>query len=226
LATVDLILFDCDGVLVDSEIISAECAASELANLGMSLSTEDILKRFLGRSRSEIADSARRAGFVVPKDFVERIETHIQRRFEKQLKPIEGVSDILHALLPQICVASGSPLGYIRRALDLTGLLVHFEDHLFSATMVRDPKPAPDVFLYAAASMGATATYCLVIEDSLSGIAGAKAAAMAVIGFIGGSHLNADLIRGDYYAAGCDEVFDSMQALGAHLADLGAMTGH
>lgn len=220
---VDLVLFDCDGVLIDSELISGECAAAELAQVGMHLSAEEVLQRFLGRSRKEIAGVARQAGHPVPVDFVERLEARIHQRFEQQLCAIDGVRDILTTIQCAICVASGSSLSYIHRALNLTCLSSPFGDHLFSAAMVRHPKPAPDLFLYAAAKMNVLPPGCLVVEDSLTGVMAAKAAQMPVVGFLGGSHLRPEMVRADYYAAGCQAVFDSMQEFGTYLKTLGAI---
>jgi beta-phosphoglucomutase-like phosphatase (HAD superfamily) len=114
-------------------------------------------------------------------------------------------------------VASGSSLAYIQRALELTDLVAPFDGNLFSASMVSRPKPAPDLFLYAAAAMGVEPQDCVVVEDSPSGIAAARAAGMFVIGFTGGSHLEADVVRADYLAAGCGAVLKSMAELGRYL---------
>jgi HAD superfamily hydrolase (TIGR01509 family) len=218
-----LILFDCDGVLIDSELISAECASEELAAVGMQLSAQEVLKRFLGRSRKEIASNARDAGHSVPVDFVERLESRISKCFEERLLPISDVKELLKRVNTPICVASGSSPSYLHQALERTGLLQSFGNNVFSATMVRHPKPAPDLFLYSAATMQVEPSQCLVVEDSMSGIAAARAAAMSVIGFIGGSHLKPDLVRADYYEAGCTAVFESMQELGTYLDGLGAL---
>jgi len=209
-----LILFDCDGVLIDSELISAECASFELALTGMNISPRETLQRFLGRSRKEIAETAR---YTALSDFVERLEASIRDRFERSLCAIDGVRDVLDRAECKVCVTSGSSLAYIQRALELTDLVAPFDDNLFSASMVSRPKPAPDLFLYAAAAMGVEPQNCVVVEDSLSGIAAARAAGMFVIGFTGGSHLEADVVRTNYLAAGCGAVLESMAELGRYL---------
>ena len=186
----------------------------------MSISAEETLRRFLGRSRKEIAEAARLAGYSVAQDFVERLEARIQTRFETDLVAIDGVRAVLDHVPWKICVASGSSLTYIDRALELTNLLQPFQGNLFSASMVSRPKPAPDLFLFAAAAMNVEPGRCLVVEDSPSGIAAARAAGMPVLGFAGGSHLNVDAVRADYLAAGCAAVFESMEDLGRYLDEL------
>ena len=215
-----LILFDCDGVLIDSELISAESASHELALAGMKISPKETLQRFLGKSRKEIAETARLAGYTVPPDFVERLEARIRYQFETKLRAIDSVRSVLDRAECKICVASGSSLAYIQQALALTNLESPFEGHLFSALMVSRPKPAPDLFLYAAAAMGVEPQDCVVVEDSPSGIAAAKSDGMFVIGFTGGSHLKDDDLEADYLALGCGAVFESMVALGRYLGDL------
>ncbi len=218
MSAIDLILFDCDGVLLDSEVISSRCAAEQLGEFGMQISPAEALHRFLGRSRTEIAAAAVDAGHVVPTDFVNRLEDRIQRTFATELRPIEGVAEVLTQIRCAVCVASGSSLPYIRRGLALTGLLGYFDDHLFSASMVSRPKPAPDLFLYAAAQMGVPPQRCLVIEDSMAGIQAAQAAQMRVFGFLGGSHMDAAEALPRYEAAGCYQIFTSMRELGGLLA--------
>ncbi len=211
MSPIDLILFDCDGVLLDSELISSRCAADELREVGMQVSPTEVLHRFLGVSRTKIAAAAADAGHAVPSDFVTRLENRIHRMFSTELRPIDGVGDVLSQIRCPLCVASSSSLPYIRHGLRLTGLLGYFNDHLFSASMVSRPKPAPDLFLYAAEQMGVRPERCLVIEDSMAGIQAAKAANMRVFGFLGGSHLDAAEALPRYQAAGCDRVFASMR---------------
>lgn len=220
--SIDLILFDCDGVLLDSELLSSQCAAEELRKAGMQISAAEVLHRFLGVARTKMASIAREEGYVVPEDFVGRLEDRIHRTFETELRPVAGVHAVLQHIQCPLCVASSSSLPYIRRGLGQAGLLSFFNEHLFSASMISRPKPAPDLFLHAAKQMGVFPAHCLVIEDSLVGIEAAKAAKMRVFGFLGGSHLDADSVRPRYKAAGCDEIFDSMADAVALIATLDA----
>lgn len=213
MSQIDLIIFDCDGVLIDSELISSQCAASELQALGMSITAEEVLRRFLGHSRAEIAAAAAREGYPVPADFVSRLVARIENAFETQLVAVPGVAEVLSCLPQKVCVASGSPLPYIRRSLEITGLIYPFGNNLFSSGMVSRPKPAPDVFLFAAKQMNVPPSHCLVIEDSLAGVLAARRAGMRVVAFLGGSHLNAEASVETYKEAACTETLLRMEYL-------------
>jgi HAD superfamily hydrolase (TIGR01509 family) len=136
--------------------------------------------------------------------------------FTNELRPINGIPELLAELKLRRCVASNSHIDRVRHALTTTGLLQHLEPHIYTAAMVKAGKPAPDLFLYAAAQHGVLPEYCLVIEDSLSGVSAALAARMPVVGFFGGSHIragHADAMRD----AGCVEVFGRMDEVAAYL---------
>ncbi len=213
----DLIIFDCDGVLVDSEIVSFEAEADILAEIGIPLTTRDLLARFLGTSSASMfATIERETGIKLPADFAERAAQRTLEAFDQKLRPIPGIAELLANLPSRKCVASSSEPPRIRHSLTLAGILQHFDPHIFSATQVKRGKPAPDLFLFAAASMGTPPERCLVIEDSVAGVTAARAAGMAVLGFTGGSHCldgDADKLRG----AGAGDVFASMTEIGRRL---------
>ncbi len=213
----DLIIFDCDGVLVDSEIVSFEAEADMLAEVGIRLKAHDLLARFLGTSSASMFSIIEQeSGVKLPADFAERAAQRTLEAFDRKLKPIPGVAELLADLPNRKCVASSSEPPRIRHSLSLAGILHHFEPHIFSATQVKRGKPAPDLFLFAAGSMGTPPERCLVIEDSVAGVTAARAAGMTVLGFTGGSHCldgDADKLR----VAGAGDVFASMTEIGRRL---------
>lgn len=215
--SVDLVIFDCDGVLVDSEIVSFEAEAEVLAELGISVPVDELIERFVGMSSaSAFATLQRECGIRLPPDFAARCRQRVLEAFDKKLRPIAGVAALLEGLTHRRCVASSSEPARIRHALTLTGILRHFDPHIFSAVQVTHGKPAPDLFLFAAAQMGVAPERCIVIEDSVPGVTAARAAGMAVLGFTGGGHCrngHADRLR----AAGAAEVFGGMGEIAAHL---------
>ena len=184
----DLVIFDCDGVLIDSELLSVRADLESLAEDGIDLSTEEILDRYTGLSMAAmLGDLEIRHGRPLP-DFARRHQDRLRRLFEADLRPIPGVIAVLDWLACRSCVASSATPERLHHALSLTGLLDRFDPHVFSATAVARGKPAPDLFLYAAERMGVAPQRCVVIEDSIPGIAAAVAAGMLAIGFTGGSH--------------------------------------
>jgi HAD superfamily hydrolase (TIGR01509 family) len=214
---VDLVIFDCDGVLVDSEIVSFEAEAEALAEVGINLPLDELLERFVGlSSASAFAILEKEYGIRLPSDFAARCRQRVLEAFDRQLRPIAGVVSLLEGLAHRRCVASSSEPARIRHSLTLTGILHHFDPHIFSATQVTHGKPAPDLFLFAAAQMGVAPDRCIVIEDSVPGVTGARAAGMTVLGFTGGGHCRngqADRLR----AAGAAEVFGAMGDLALRL---------
>jgi HAD superfamily hydrolase (TIGR01509 family) len=206
----DLIIFDCDGVLVDSELLSCQCLSEVLAEFGLQLSVEQALELFLGRSTKAIEQHYRDLGQTLPDDFFPHLKARVLEMFAATLQPIPGVSALLSELNVPHCVASSSDLDRISLSLDVTGLALHFDERLFSAQMVRHGKPAPDLFLHAARKMQADPARTLVIEDSLSGVQAARAAGMTVWGFVGGSHYRGRDGRAILSAAGADRVFAHM----------------
>jgi HAD superfamily hydrolase (TIGR01509 family) len=185
----ELVIFDCDGVLVDSEPIINRAHAEVLTACGYPITEEVLVERFGGMSDPEMLEIIERErGGALPASYAERVGLMIEVGFRQSLAPIEGVAEALASLTLPMCVASSSSLEQIRRKLEITGLLGRFGEHLFSATMVARGKPAPDLFLYAAQHLMTAPDRCLVIEDSPAGIDAALAAGMTAIGFAGGSH--------------------------------------
>src|SRR5213082_2522897 len=188
----DLIIFDCDGVLIDSELLSIRADQECLAECGVELSVEEILERYTGISfAGMVADLEARHG-PLPADFADRHRLRLWPLFEQELRAITGVTAILDSLTCRTCVASSGRPERLKHALSLVGLYDRFHPHIFSATEVRRGKPAPDLFLHAAARMGAAPERCVVIEDSVPGVMAAVAAGMSVIGFVGASHCRPD----------------------------------
>ena len=184
----DLVIFDCDGVLIDSELLSVRADRECLAECGIALSVEEVLERYTGISfAGMVADLEERHG-PLPADFADRHRTRLWPLFEKELQAIPGVTAILDSLTCKICVASSGRPERLKHALSLVGLYDRFQPNIFSATEVRRGKPAPDLFLYAAERMGVMPERCVVIEDSMPGVTAAVAAGMGVIGFVGASH--------------------------------------
>ncbi len=187
-----LLIFDCDGVLVDSESLSCRIDAEFLTQIGIPYTAEEIARQFLGVSlKTMIARIEAERDCKLPDDFSERLNSILFARFETDLKPIEGVRDAILSLPYPRCVASSSVPERIALSLRITGLSDLFDD-IFSSTQVPRGKPAPDLFLHAASNMKARPEDCLVIEDSVAGVQAALAAGMRVIGFTGGGHCGPD----------------------------------
>ncbi|MBR0927988.1 HAD family hydrolase [Bradyrhizobium diazoefficiens] len=206
----DLIIFDCDGVLVDSELLSCRCLSEVLAEFDIALSPQQALELFLGRSTKAIEQHYRDLGQIVPDGFLPRLKSQVLSTFAASLQPIPGVAGVISELPVPFCVASSSDLDRVALSLDVTGLRAHFGDGLYTAQMVRHGKPAPDLFLLAAEKMGVQPARTLVIEDSVSGVAAGKAAGMTVWGFVGGSHYRGRDGRAILSGAGADRVFARM----------------
>lgn len=184
---VELVLFDCDGVLVDSEKLSVEIHRRVLADLGWELSREEIIERFVGRSSAHFrAALETHLGRSLPDDWEDPYQQWYVDAFAGELEAVPGVVSALDAIGFRTCVASSGSHEKIRRNLDLTGLLPRFEGRIFSAEDVTDGKPAPDLFLHAAERLGVSPAGCVVIEDSRYGVQAARAAGMRVLGYGGG----------------------------------------
>jgi HAD superfamily hydrolase (TIGR01509 family) len=203
---VDLVIFDCDGVLVDSERLAVRTEAQILDALGWPLTEADIVTRFVGRSASYMqAEIERHLGRAV--DWETEFEVRYREVFTAELTPVPGVVEALDAIALPVCVASSGSHEKMRFTLGLTGLLDRFEGRIFSADEVANGKPAPDIFLHAAERMGAVPGRCAVVEDSISGVTAGLAAAMAVYAYAGGVTSAAQLSLNDAV------VFDDMDAL-------------
>ncbi|MBR0971121.1 MULTISPECIES: HAD family hydrolase [Bradyrhizobium] len=206
----DLVVFDCDGVLVDSELLSCQCLSDELSAFGISLTLAQALELFLGRSTSAVTQHYRELGHVLPVDFPLRLKSRVLAAFEQALHPVPDVEIVLSGLRVPYCVASSSDLDRVALSLKVTGLAPSFGQRIYTAQMVRHGKPAPDLFLHAAAKMDVQPARTLVIEDSVSGVQAAKAAGMTVWGFVGGSHYRGRDGQAILSGAGADRVFARM----------------
>ncbi|GES44064.1 hydrolase [Rhizobium dioscoreae] len=209
-----LVIFDCDGVLVDSEPLSVGVLIQAMHDVGVEMSEEDVYSRFLGKSLATLVDTMQTEFDVfIDQAFLDRIRNDLYERFKHELKPIDGISATLDALSLPRCVASSSQLERIRLSLGVTGLLDRLEPNIFSASMVKRGKPAPDLFLYAAEKMGVPPKECIVVEDSPAGITAARAAGMTVFAFTGGSHAHSPSYRAELEQLSPEVVFDAMPEL-------------
>lgn len=217
---VDLVIFDCDGVLVDSEVISCRAHAETLTRHGYPITAEQVLQRFLGRSmRQATREVEAELGRSLPDDFHSQVYTEIFRSFATSLEATPHIGETLTQIAVPTCVASSGPPEKISASLNRVGLYDRFAPNIFSAVQVPNGKPAPDLFLFAAKQMQTQPARCLVIEDSVPGVTGARAAGMTVLGFHGGSHCtprHGDMLR----QAGADLTFDDMRQLPGLIAQI------
>jgi HAD superfamily hydrolase (TIGR01509 family) len=215
----DLIIFDCDGVLIDSELLALRAVVACLAECGVAVSEDEILERYTGISTAEmVADLETRLGCALP-DFEHRERRRLSVFFAAELRAIEGIEIVLNSLSCAFCVASSGTPERLRLGLSCVGLYDRLQPHIYSATMVARGKPAPDIFLYAAGQMAVEPQRCVVIEDSLPGVAAAVAAKMTAIGFTGGAHCRPGH-DSRLYAAGATLVVGSMALLPSALMQL------
>jgi HAD superfamily hydrolase (TIGR01509 family) len=212
-----LVIFDCDGVLVDSERLGVEIDVRAITTLGWPITRDEVISRFVGRSEADAtAEIEAYLGRPVPEDWGEQWAAEYRRAFGESLDAVPGVDAAVAAVREAghaVCVASSGGHRKIRRNLGLTGLAHHFGEHIFSAADVPHGKPAPDLFLYAAATMGFAPAECAVVEDSGHGVAAARAAGMRVVGFAGG-------VTPRPHLADADAIIDHMALLPATIAVL------
>ena len=209
-----LVIFDCDGVLVDSEGIAQDVTARALRKVGLDFTPAEIRRRYLGlRFDAFQRDVEAEIGRPLPPGFRGGEARAMLSALRRGLHPILGIEEALAGLSAPICVASSSPMERVRVSLRLTGLDAHFSPHVFSADDVPRGKPAPDIFLHAARAMRVSPEDCLVIEDSVAGITAARAAGMRAFGFAGGSHFVEEGQRRALGAAGAEETFTTMADL-------------
>ena len=181
----DLVIFDCDGVLVDSERLAVRTEAQILSDLGWPLTEADIVERFVGRSAAHMQhEIERHLGRSI--DWDAEFERRYRDVFERELIAVPGIVEALDAIVTPTCVASSGSQEKMRFTLGRTGLLDRFDGRIFSVDQVARGKPAPDVFLFAADCMGAPPYRCAVVEDSVAGVTAGLAAGMAVFAFAGG----------------------------------------
>ena len=215
-----MVIFDCNGVLVDSERLAASVASQELTRAGFALPPEVIGRYFTGRRPAdmflEIERAARRK---LPDNFTQTVMTATLARFRQELRANAHVAYALSWLRGPKCVASSSAFDRIRVSLETTDLIRYFEPYLFSATEVTKGKPAPDLFLLAAAKMHVEPSDCIVVEDSPVGVAAAVAAGMNAIGFVGGSHAG-DQLAVQLTQQGARIIINDMRALKTAIVNL------
>jgi HAD superfamily hydrolase (TIGR01509 family) len=218
---VDLVIFDCDGVLVDSEVISCRAHAETLTRHGYPITADQVLLRFLGVSDREARQTIEsEMGRSLPDDFDAQIKQAALQRYASELAAIPYVGEAIDAIGVAKCVASSGTHEKIRHGLTCAGLYDRLAPDIFSATQVERGKPAPDLFLFAAERMQAAPARCVVIEDSIPGIKGARVAGMTVLGFHGGSHCRpgyGETLKN----AGVFATFDDMGQLPDLIAQIG-----
>jgi HAD superfamily hydrolase (TIGR01509 family) len=208
----ELVIFDCDGVLVDSELLSNRVLAQSLAEIGLPMSLEKTIATFMGHSMSAcVAIIEERTGRPIPALFVADFRDRTFEAFRRELRPVPGIESVLDAIELPFCVASSGPPEKIQLTLSITGLLPRFAGRIFSAVEVARGKPHPDLFLHAAHQMGFAPVSCVVVEDSVRGVQAAVAAGMRVLGY-------ADLTDADTLTAAGARVFQSMEELPALLS--------
>lgn len=212
----DLVIFDCDGVLVDSEPAANRVFAEMLGQIGLDVGIHEMYEEFVGRSMSHCMRLVEeKLGRPPPDDFVARLQERTFAAFEAELRPMPGIVEALDAIEVPVCVASSGELQKMQLTLGLTGLLPRFEGRLFSVTEVTRSKPAPDVYLHAAARLGAEPDACVVVEDSPIGAQAGVAAGMTVLGFC------AHTPPGKLLAVGVQRTFADMRELPSLLARIG-----
>jgi HAD superfamily hydrolase (TIGR01509 family) len=215
-----LVIFDCNGVLVDSEPIAAAVLAEALGRTGVKASATGVMRRFHGRRPADVFAAIEAAiGRRLPLDFSTFVAAETLRRLRAELRPIAHAAHALTWIRGPKAVASSAPPDRIRASLEITGLIRFFESRLFSASAVRHGKPAPDLFLLAAARSEVAASECIVVEDSAPGIAAAAAAGMRPIGFVGGSPAPGKLAS-ELLATGACSIVADMRGLKGAVADL------
>lgn len=184
-----LVIFDCDGVLIDSELLSADSMISELKKVGIEIDYRFFFTELVGKSfKQGLEILAARFGRAPDHDFPENFRKELRGRFEDQLQPIDGIAHLIDSLKIPCCVATSSAPDRAAHSLTVAGLIDKFKGHIYTSTMVKNGKPAPDLFLYAAEMMGIAPVHCIVVEDSVYGLQGARAAGMQAWHFSGGSH--------------------------------------
>jgi HAD superfamily hydrolase (TIGR01509 family) len=191
----DLVIFDCDGVLVDSEAIANATLAAALTEWGHPISGSEARRRWVGRSMKSVGEDLKaELGAALPDDWLAQVEARDFAIFRERLQPVPGAREAVMAVQAAglaTCVASSGSLDKMAVTLGVTGLAPLFEGRIFSSWQVARGKPAPDLFLFAAARMGAAPTNCIVIEDSPAGVMGAVAAGMRVLGYAGDAETGA-----------------------------------
>lgn len=211
-----LVIFDCDGVLVDSEPLVTAVHVEHLAREGYAIDAAQMVERFLGTTdRAMLATIQSELGRALPADYLLQVEREVQARAAAELRAVPGAGETVCEMSAAVCVASSSGEDQLHFKLETTGLAPLFGDAVFSADRVEHGKPAPDIFLHAAQRTGWKPEQCVVIEDSVNGVLAARAAGMRVFGFTGAGHLPAGY-DGELTEAGAEAVardFTELRAL-------------
>ncbi len=211
-----LVIFDCDGVLIDSEIIAARAQSRALAEHGIAITPQEAARRFAGIPDADMWQTLQDENArVLPEDFPRQYADRLQDTFRQELRALPGVRETLAALRLrgiEYCVASSSTPPKLEAALKLVGLWDAFAPHVFSTAQVAHGKPAPDVFLFAARQMRTAILECVVVEDSVPGVRAARAARMRAVGYVGASHNGPDQ-RKRLLDEGAFAVIDDLQRL-------------
>lgn len=214
----DLVIFDCDGVLVDSEALVADIYSKFFKEHDVEISALELGERYAGKTDFNLMqDIQERFKVTLPKDAQTQIGLLAKAKMETDLEAITGVKELLGQLRYDKCVCSNSGYKRLMQSLDVTGIIQHFEiDHIFSSNFVENPKPAPDLHEFAAAQFSVSPNRCLVIEDSVTGVLAAKSAGMEVYGFTGAGHSSENQPR-LLTEAGASMIFETMEQLHGHL---------
>jgi HAD superfamily hydrolase (TIGR01509 family) len=184
-----LVIFDCDGVLIDSEIVVCRLVGEAFTALGYPMTLDQVITRYAGRPQNEmISEIERDWGRAVPDRYFTEMKRRVADAYASELRAMPGVAAMLDALRIPFCVASSAYPEKLELGLRRTGLYDRFAPHIISASLVARGKPAPDVFVYAAGWMRMPVGRCLVVEDSIPGVRAARAAGIRVVGFVGGAH--------------------------------------
>lgn len=207
-----LIIFDCDGTLVDSEFIACKTFPSVWSKMGVHIDEDFFLCNFVGVSND--ADIVKQTLSRLPPNAMAVADEIFHQELKKNLAPVSGIQKLLEKLQHQTCVASNSSPKYLEEVLRKTNLEVFFGPRVYSAHHVKRPKPAPDLFLHAAKELGFASEECVVVEDSVAGINAAKNAGMTVIGFMAGLHFNQVVqerlfaAKADHYCSNTSELYE------------------
>lgn len=203
-----LVIFDCDGVLVDSEPVANRTLGEMLRELGLDLTQEQIFQSFVGYSMAHVMRAIESMlGRAPPETFLRDLQARTFAAFRTELRAMPGIESALDRLSVPFCVASSGDHEKMQTTLGITGLLPRFAGRIFSVTQVARGKPAPDVYLFAARQLGAEPSACVVVEDTPPGVQAGVAAGMTVFGFC--AHTPADKLK----AAGAHRTFDDLRVL-------------
>lgn len=215
---IQCVIWDCDGCLIDSEILACSVSTKLLGELGVNISPQDYIDKYAGkgiRHTLELLEQETSKSLISRFPF-DRLHEEREELFRSSLKQIEGLEEVLEQIEIPMCIASGSEFNRLYLTLEITNLRSKFQNNIFSSEQVDHGKPAPDIFLFAAEQMNVLPEHCLVIEDSPSGIKAAKAANMSVFGFVGASHASTDW-RAKVKKAQPDEILEDIRALPSFL---------